>query len=46
MKDYKTNNYQGHKSAPELVFIVIVMAYIVTSLSIDEISRFFEFQMK
>jgi len=43
MKDYKTNNYQGYKSAPEVVFIAVVMAYIVVSLSVEEISRFFGF---
>ena len=43
MRDYKTNNYQGYKSAPELVFIAIVLAYIVASMSVEEISKFFEF---
>ncbi len=43
MRDYKTNNYQGYKSAPEIVFIAVVMAYIVASLSAEEISRFFGF---
>jgi len=44
MRDYKTNNYpRGYKSAPEVVFIAIVMAYIVTSMSVEEISRFFGF---
>ncbi len=43
MRDYKTNNYRGYKSAPEIVFIAVVMAYIVTSLSVEEISRFFGF---
>lgn len=43
MKDYKTNNYQGYKSAPEVVFIAVVMAYIVVNLSWIEISRFFGF---
>jgi len=43
MRDYKTNNYRGYKSAPEVVFIAVVMAYIVASLSVEEISRFFGF---
>lgn len=43
MKDYKTNNYRGYKSAPELVFIAIVLVYIVTSMSIEEISQYFGF---
>ena len=43
MRDYKTNNYRGYKTAPELVFIAIVLSYIVTSMSVDEISRFFGF---
>jgi len=43
MKDYKTNNYQGHKTAPELVFFAFVLAYIVASMSTEEISRFFGF---
>lgn len=43
MKDYKTNNYRGYKSAPELVFIAITLAYIVTSMSIEEISQYFGF---
>ena len=43
MRDYKTNNYRGYKSAPELVFIAIVLAYIVASMSIEEISTYFGF---
>ncbi len=43
MRDYKTNNYRGCKSSPEVVFIAVVMAYIVVSLSVEEISGFFGF---
>lgn len=43
MKDYKTNNYKGYKSSPELAFIAITLAYIVTSMSIEEISQYFGF---
>jgi len=43
MKDYKTNNYQGHKTAPEMVVLVILVGYLVVNLSVDEISRFFGF---
>lgn len=43
MRDYKTNNYRGYKRAPEVVFIAVVMAYIVASMSVEEISRFFGF---
>jgi len=40
MKDYKKHDYNGYKTSPELVFVAIVLAYIVTSMSIDEILRF------
>lgn len=44
MRDYKTNNYdRDYKSSPELVFIAFVLAYIVASMSVEEISRFFGF---
>lgn len=44
MRDYKTNNYdRGYKSSPELVFFAFVLAYIVASMSVEEISRFFGF---
>lgn len=43
MKDYKTNNYRGYKSSPELVFIAATLAYIVTGMSVEEISRYFGF---
>ena len=44
MKDYKTTNYErGYKSAPEVVVLAIVGAYVVAELSWLEISRFFWF---
>lgn len=43
MRDYKTNNYQGYKSAPGVVVIAILGAYAVAGLSWAEVSRFFGF---
>lgn len=43
MRDYKTNNYQGYKTAPEVVVIAILGAYAVSELSWSEISKFFGF---
>lgn len=44
MKDYKTTNHErGYKSAPEVVVIAILGAYVVAGLSWPEISRFFGF---
>ena len=44
MRYYKNHDYNKvYKSSPELVTVAIVLAYVVISMSVEEISRFFGF---